>query len=72
MNQNLQTQGHGWILLFYALAFFVPALLQAQPNPQPQRFGTFEITLPAGWQYDSGSSAGEFHTFRYAVNGKTG
>lgn len=56
----------------FVVTFSLTVVAAAQSETPPQRYGTYEITLPSGWQYDPGGSAGEFHTFNYLTGGKTG
>ena len=56
----------------FVVTFSLTVAAAAQSETPPQRYGTYEITLPSGWQYDPGGSAGEFHTFNYLTGGKTG
>lgn len=71
MKPNSKTSACLGILLLVFLLKLPFAEIWAQPGAPGQTYGTFEVTLPPGWQYDPGNSGGEFHTFFHTASGKT-
>lgn len=60
------------VLIFFQFLFHL--ILSAAPVqlPQNNQFGWFTVQFPSGWSFDATNSNGEYYTFNFTQNNKTG